>query len=309
MMRKNTIQLLIFLLCIMASCGEPTLNIPEYTPRIAVDGYIEAGHTPVMYLTYSSPFISDYDSMDFVNMVKFNVSAYVITEEDDTIGFTRRTNSDEFPPFKYTMSVSDLIGEAGKTYRLYIRKGGEEDIRATTTIPLYPPEIVDITFQPDSLVDTLGNYYLELNNNPDRKFYFIQNKKIREPSFYPIKFPAKSTKYKAESLITYKLLRKRNTNLWVPELELNDDSDTAKNDSILPSFYSENLYFVGDTMVFKVSTLDDESFKVLSTIFLDTEYPNNPFKGLSQLPESNISNNIGRWTGMNSATKVVINQP
>ena len=84
---------LVLFIHFLMSCSEPRLDIPEYKVKIAVDGFIEAGRTPILYLTYSSPFISDYDSIDFVNMVKFNVAAYVISEEEDAIGFIRRTNT------------------------------------------------------------------------------------------------------------------------------------------------------------------------------------------------------------------------
>jgi hypothetical protein len=62
-------------------------------------------------------------------------------------------------------------------------------------------------------------------------------------------------------------------------------------------------------MIFKVSSLTQESFDVLSSIFLDTQFPDNPFKPISQLPRSNVSNGIGHWTGINSITKGAVNTP
>ncbi len=290
----------IMIICIIAfslmlvHCGEPEIAIPDYTPKIAVDGYIEAGHPPVMYLTYSSSFISDYDSMDFVDMVKFNVSAYVITEEDDTIGFTRHTNTSKFPPFEYTMAVSDLRGEAGKTYKLFISKVGDEDITATTSIPLNPPSVVDLIFESSAEMDTLGTYKLSLENSKQNLFYFIENKKIGESDFYPIRFPVKSNRLYEEETLSYYLRDAGTSNLSrLSETEDSLDSDGEK-----------GLYSSNDTVIFKISSLDASSFEVLSSVFLDTEFPDNPFKPISQLPISNVSNGIGRWTGINSIIRV-----
>lgn len=299
-------KLLLLLLSVafmMQYCSEPHIDMPDYTPKIAVDAYIEVGRPPVMYLTYSSPFISNYDSMDFVDMVKFNVSAYVITEEDDTIGFTRRTNTSEFPPFKYTMAMSDLIGEAGKTYKLLIRKSGVEDITASTSIPIEPPQIIGIAFERLGLLDTLGRYNLLLRNDDKSLFHFIQNKKQGEVSFYPTRFPARSNRLIDEDILSYYLTYGGKSNVWLTQEEKDSLGESEKN-------HLENMsYHIDDTITFKVSSLDAQSYDVLSSVFLDTEFPDNPFKPISQLPISNVSNGIGRWTGMNSVTKTVGGRP
>lgn len=283
-------------------CSEPTIKMPEYTPKIAVDGYIEVGHPPVMYLTYSSPFISEYDSSDFVDMVKFNVAAYVITEDNDTIGFTRRTDSSKFPPFKYTMSSSDLLGEAGKSYKLLIRKAGEEDITASTSIPNYTPEIINLLFEASSDNDTLGRYNLLMENKYESLFYFIENKMYGESNYYPVRFPAKSNRLYDGNILSFYLLHSGTSNLWLPS----EEKDSI---GVISNTSEAYLYNINDTVLFKVSSLDATSFEVLSSVFLDTEFPDNPFKPISQLPVSNVSNGIGRWTGMNSTTKLVVGKP
>ncbi len=296
--------LLVFLSLLMSKCGEPEMRVPHYKPKIAVDAYIEAGRPPEMYLTYSSPFITDYDSVDFVNMVKFNVSAYVITEAADTIGFMRQTNSADFPPFKYTMSATDLVGEAGKSYRLLIRKSGEEDITASTRIPFASPEVLACSFVPYEACDTLGLYLLELLNREQEAYFFVQNKFYDETKFYPVRLPVKSNRFFSTSTLTYTLRYNDRANLWLSEEELeNSDGKTDIGDSL--GINVRASYHVEDTLVFKVSAVDALSFEVLSSLFLDAEFPDNPFKPISQLPVSNVSNGIGHWTGMNSVRLVV----
>ena len=289
-------------LLIVIACGEPTIDIPDYSPKLAVDGYIEVGKPPLMYLTYSSAFISDYDSIDFVNMVKLNVAAYIITEEGDTLGFTRRTNTDEFPPFKYTTTYSELTGEAGKSYQILIRKTGYEDIVATTSIPTNAPEVLDINFIMVNESDSTGYYELEMLNSADPEYYFIQNKIWGEESFYPVQFPARSNRLTNADTIVFTLYKKRNSNLWNPE-SLSDTLQSNSSESTGRGYYNYS-----DTVIFCISTLDSKSYDVLASIFLDTEFPDSPFKGLTQLPESNVSNGIGRWTGMNSVKIAIINK-
>lgn len=300
--KYNLLIISSFVLFFLWKCSEPKIGIPEYTPKIAVDGYIEVGHPPVMYLTYSSPFISEYDSLDFVDMVKFNVAAYVITEEGDTIGFTRRTDSSKFPPFKYTMSASDLIGEVGKSYKLFIRKEGEPDITATTSIPDYAPDVLSIGFEADLQFDTLGRYQIFIENEDRSLYFFIENKKYGEKDYYPVRFPAKSNRLYEDDFLSFYLLYTGNSNLWLSS----EEKDSLGEKS---NFNEAYLYHINDTIIFKVSSIDDTSFEVLSSVFLDTEFPDNPFKPISELPVSNVSNGIGRWTGMNSITYLVTGKP
>ena len=298
---KN-LQCILPLLIFACSCGEPTIDIPDYIPKLAVDGYIEVGKPPLIYLTYSSAFISDYDSLDFVNLVKLNVAAYVITEEGDTIGFTRRTNTDEFPPFKYTTSYSELVGEEGKTYDILIKKSGYDEIVASTSIPLNAPDILGIDFTMVNETDSTGYYELSMLNPMQPEYYFIQNKLWGERNFYPVQFPARSNRLTEKDTIVFTLFKKRNSNLWNPDYL----ADTTQNNT--SEDVGRGYYNYTDTVIFCISTLDSKSYNVLASIFLDTEFPDNPFKGLTQLPESNVSNGIGRWTGMNSVIKTVVNK-
>lgn len=295
MMKKTHHILLTTLVTLLfCFCSEPHLDTLEYTPKIAIDGFIEAGKPPVMYLSYSSPFISSYDSMDFVDMVKFNVSAYVITEENDTIGFTRKTATDHFPPFKYTMSRNDLIAEAGKSYQLLVQKKGMEDITATTLIPQEVPIIEAIAYNPTT--ETYGNYTLKIKNSNHSLYYFIQNKIKGEDSFYPITFPCKSNRlFDTNETMHFTVQYRKKTNLWQVNKPQGETTSTTPSGTYNPA----------DSIYFKVSSISKRSYEVMSSIFLDTEFPDNPFKPISQLPTSNVSNGIGHWTGIHSKVYMV----
>lgn len=284
--KLKTYTVALVLTTLLAACSND-FAMDEYQPKIAVDGRIENGKTPIVYISYSSNFIGEYDSLDFINMIKLNISAFVITEDRDTIGMTRRTDASQFPPFYYTTSPTELIGTPGEQYQLLIRKSGYPEVTASTTIPLSKPDYCNATFTYFDSTSNYGFYKTEIGIASD-SYYFLTNKRNNNP-YFPIAYPARSSRMSSLNYDTIKIdmTRAQATNLW----STNEEPDTSS----IPSIYFADT----DTVMLKVSSIDYESFCALSSLFIDEQHVSNPFRPLSELPTSNITNGLGHWTGMN----------
>lgn len=193
------LSFIIFSFCfLLISCEkEITVNLPQPTSQIVVEGYIENDLAPYVFLTRNSPYFGDFDVNDlskyFVSGAQITVysdadSVKLIEYSSELINLLPEEEKAELSKFfgipldsnlqipkisVYTIPLeSTFVGEFGKTYRLKIEVEGKL-LTATTTIP-QPVSFDRLWTVPhpnpeyDSLVqlkgfiqdpDTLGNYY------------------------------------------------------------------------------------------------------------------------------------------------------
>lgn len=198
MKKLSGILTILFSVMTFISCErEITVNLPKPKEQIVVEGYIENGLPPYVFLTRNSPFFGGIDLNDlsayFVRGAKVIVSNG--TEEVELVEYSselinllpeeeRKQLADLFgisldstgtlPSFSlYSIPLSStFVGEIGKTYSLYILADGKE-LTSTTSIP-FPVAFDSLWVLPhpnpdnDTLVrlygqlkdpDTLGNFY------------------------------------------------------------------------------------------------------------------------------------------------------
>jgi len=176
---------------ILNSCEKEISNdIPEQESQIVVEGSIENGSPPIIFLSKSFSFFSSLTFNDLIN--NFISGAKVtITVDDKTIDINEVCYSDldnfskslllkslgvenedslntDFDFCVYTpinpdniLELPYLLGEAGKTYQLDIEYEGA-NLQATTTIPdIVPLDSVYVQVHPK--IDTLYRLYAVLD--------------------------------------------------------------------------------------------------------------------------------------------------
>jgi len=286
-MRNYSIAILIL---IIGCTSEISLDQNEYQPKIVVDGWIEPNEPAIVFLTLSSPFLTQYDSVSivksFLNHAK--VSIYSSTGEEEIL--TLFKIKDHFPPYVY--KSTQLNGAIGQSYKLKVEYNGKLLI-ASTTIP-QPPQIESITYIGHSKFD--GNliikyipkdinsaYYLFQTNSKNSKLWLL-------PTFYPIQIYTSNMGSYAE----FALFKGRENNIS------NTDIFIPKVDSIGSRFYG-----IKDTVIVSVSSIDVQSFEVLNSIFFSLSNYDNPFT-VSNPTITNINGGLGRWTGLGTS-KVIFN--
>ena len=283
---------IIVLIFIIVGCtSDVSLNQDEYTPKIVVDGWIEPNEPATVFLTFSSPFLTQYDSSSivktFLNHAKLTVNSGSGEEEILTLF----KQNELFPPYVY--KSTHLMGVIGQSYMLKVEYGGKI-ITASTTIP-QPPKIYSLSYKKHSENDgSLIIKYIPFNSTT--AYYLFQsaqkmfNYKLL-PTFYPLQICNNSK----EKIVEKELYRGR----------VNNIKDTGNNNSHLDSIVESRYYWIKDTVLISVSSIDIQSFEVLNSTFFTLSNYDNPF-AVSNPAMTNINGGLGRWTGLGTS-KVFFN--
>lgn len=280
-----------FLFIIAGCTSEVSLNQEEYLQKIVVDGWIEPDEPAIVHLTLSSPFLTQYDSVSivksFLNHAKLTV--YSSTGEEEIL--TLFKNKEFFPPFVY--KSTELLGKIGETYKLKIEYSGRT-LTASTTIP-QPPLIHSISFLKSSeYKGTLIVKYILPDKN--LSYYLFQTAQKRYkfqlcPTFYPLQ----SCGGNDAVIVENELFKGRANNIKDIALETTEVDDTV----------GARYYWIKDTILVSISSIDIQSFDVLNSIFFTLSNYDNPFAVLNPAI-TNINGGIGRWTGLGTS-KVIFN--
>lgn len=272
-MKKKLPLLLLALNILFLACSlEPDLTLPDYTPNLVVDGFIEQGKYPQVVLSKSSSY---FDNIDSVSIRRFIVSTAKVSvsdgEQEEVLTFRKGENF--FPPYVY--QATTLKGEVGKTYTLTVSLEGHVYTSTTTILP--PPVLDSIWYKPVEEDSTKLLIYGKMNDPANEiNFYRIFTKRAGKDSKYiPIYYSTFSDiPFNGQSFI-FAMVRG-------PE-----SLTEVKNDT-----YFEK----GDTVSIKFSSLTESHFKFWSTLENELYMAGNPFASSGNQVRSNVSGNaLGIW--------------
>jgi len=275
-----------FLSLVLAGCStQIELEQPIYESKIVVDGYIESNGFASVFLTRSSPFLTEYDSASviasFINTAKITLSC----SNGDSEILTLFRQHVFFPPFVYK-SIR-MKGIAGERYTLTISTGGKT-VTAETSIPEPPNPSSAIMTQNTDSTGLLTFQMMNSSNVPD--YVFIQYKSIKaDQNFHPAGIPV----YKLEEsigLLKINVLRCTENNLYLTNPQKG-----------LYAGWPKGMFALQDTVLVKIGRIDVTSYQVLKSLFADDAVRNNPFAFNSAGIQSNVKGGIGRWTGIGMA--------
>lgn len=282
MFKLGCILLVLFLL----SCtNEVELDQPHYESKIVVDGYIESNGFANVFLTRSSPFLTEYDSAS-VRATFLNSATVTLTcSNGDSEILTLFRQNTFFPPFVYR--TTRMKGISGESYSLNVLYNGKT-ITSTTTIP-EPPTMT--AFEMESKTDSSGLIRIGMEKVSGVTCYaFVQYKSIKaDQNFHPAGVPV----YKMDGLNevgSLYVIRCDENNLFLVNPTKSDYSGWPK-----------GLFSIKDTILVKFGLVDVASYQVLKSLFADESVRNNPFAFNSAGIQSNIVGGIGRWTGIGIA--------
>ena len=268
----------------LISCSKDnTANSGAFQPEIVVEGSIEQGGFPLVYLTRNIPYYTNVDSADFINLI-IRQAKVVVSDGENTEVLTLMFDQQHFPPYYYRGIV--LTGQVGKTYQLQIFYGSDT-LSAITTIPV--PVAID------------SAWLQSLNGNPDQSVVFatihddplVVNyyrtftfSPLTQPGFYPT----------LESVFNDKLFNGKEYTF-----ELNKGPVTYLN---LQNF---NDYFkMTDSVYVKIQTMNQTQYQFWSDIQSEILNTGNPFASSFHSVNSNIKGNgVGIWGGYGATIKYV----
>lgn len=306
-----------------SSCEEEIdVKIPDLTEKLVVEGKIETGLPPSVYLTRSSKFfgttnlndmekyyvhgavITIYSESDSVVLQEYNTDQLAELPEQDRINASLAFNIPVLDPsilngfvkiFFYAPPIgSTFLGEAGKSYRMKIEYN-EKIYTAQTTIPT-----TSVWF------DTL--YKEPADIEEIKTTHSLLRGKLKDPS---------------EAGTFYKYTTRTNYQPWLFSFQSVFDDSFINGDSI-NVFIPKGLEFFEilqdfrdmpastgywaneDTCIVKLSIIDKPTYDFWRTLENNRQNQGSPF-GNTVLIKGNIKGDdvIGVWSGYNSTENLL----
>ncbi len=270
------------LITLGTSCSNSIdIEQPDYERKVVVDGWIESDDFAHVFLTYSSPFLTEYDSTSIRQSFLNNAKVTILASNGESEVLTLFRKSEFFPPFVY--KTTRIKGAVGLSYTLTIEIF-DKKIESTTFIPNLP-QVKSISMLATSDTTAILN---TLISDPiyERNYYYFQIlTKNYSTQFHQAYNP----------LTTDRGFNGSDKLLTINRSTQPDPLQILKNDTVrlLPRFE----FSIKDTVLVKISCLDSISFNVLQALHVDELSNGNPFAMVDKKTSTNIQGGIGRWTG------------
>ena len=258
-------------------------QLQGYTEKIIVEGIIESGEYPRVYLTKNVPLWQEMDSISLRKKV-IRSAKITISCNDELEVLHAEWDNEQIPPYVYR--GTKIKGKEGESYSLLIEYSGNT-FEATTTVP-YKPKINGFKSYASENSDSSKVLYAEILIDNKNYGYRIFSRRPDE------------TKY-AETRIIYN----ENFNLTggqqflINPLAIRNIQD---NDS-------QDKFFPGDSVFVKIMVLDSISTTFFKAFSIGAEFDKQANIDQINPLNSNISKpGFGIWYGAGVEEHLVIIQ-
>jgi hypothetical protein len=292
-----------------------SIPLPEGEPAVVVEGYIEPGLPPLVFLSTSVPYFGDLSPAAFA-ATQIRGAVVTVTEGSTTVtlqevsirslpvelrsflgsafGLDYNTLIDSLGLDLYFYTSSQMLGQIGRSYRLSVQAPGVS-ISALTTLPeLNPVDSVVINPHPQSdRFDTLYSLSVRYSDPAGRRNYIRYFTQRNQEPFYPGYFSSvlddRSLFNVDGQSFTFPIERG-----WDPVTEIDED------------LY---IYFVaGDTVTLRWCAIDEAHHGFWSSLEFDQASVGNPFAS-PVIIRSNIQGGLGIWGGYSASYRTVVIPP
>lgn len=168
MMKRYTIHLMTIAIALLCGCNsEYGDNEPS---QLVVEGWIDNGEFPMVFVTRSVPISDEYQEIADLGQYLERWAKVTISDGEREEVMVGRLNRSYYPPFYYTTSY--MRGEAGKTYHLHVEGSGGLTADAETTITAETAVIDSFWVTPVANSDTLYQLHAHINLEASTAQYF-----------------------------------------------------------------------------------------------------------------------------------------
>lgn len=263
------------LILLLFNCSRDLSNSDEFKSLIVVEGHIDQGEYPIVYITRNIPYYANIDSADMLNLV-LRQAKVVVSDEKQSEVLTLEFDQNHFPPFYY--QGTEIRGQVGKSYNLTIIYG-KDTLTSTTTIPpIVKPDTAWL--QPEKDNPEKCKLFVNIHDDPAITNYYRTFTCIAgvQKDFYPtLVSNFKDALFNGE----------------VNTFELNRGLESYLNLS-----QRDFLFDIKDTVLLKFCTLDEAHFHYWQSYQSELVNGSNPFASSFHSILSNIhGNGIGIWGG------------
>lgn len=244
------------------------IPMPAYTPKLAVECYLEDGVEPRLYLSETRPFFSDLDipSVDEADVFLTHPDGTI-----DTLRFDPLLDIDYTKLYNFRKPGRLQLRE-GETYSLSIRDKKGREIKGRTTV--LPHVILDTLYSTYRDRDSAANLIAFLRDtDPTRSNYF-------------------------------RVIVHKGTDRATPEFEYAANDDFA-NDGKIPLLFSNYRWERGDTITFRVYHIDQAYYNFLESIDAAERGSGNPF-AQPAVVRSTVNPGFGVFTSLRETRRTLI---
>jgi hypothetical protein len=256
---------------------EIQIEYPKTEKQLVVEGYIEQGKYPIVFLTKSSPYFEKIDSANIAELIASFAKVTVSCDGIEDV-LTLRYNSDYFPAYYY--EGTSILGEIGKSYTLKIELSGKTYTSTTKIVNPVPIDAFSIIKLKDNDIQKfIDIHFKDPAFNPN--FYRVYVKRIgKDSTFYPSYLSTFSDFGFDGKPFTYEV---------VPSF------------SPIISTDKDNYFVDGDSVVLKFCTMEESQYNYWKKIEGQIALASNPFGISSSEPPSTITGGaLGIWAGLSS---------
>ena len=276
---KNLIYILLIVLFI--SCNDDFKDI-DYDNKIVVEGWIEQNDYAKVLLTLSTPYFSEIDSVSIRELVLTRARVSISDGKIEDI-LTLKPNDDYFPPYVYQGTI--IKGEIGKIYTLKVVYNSQE-ITAETTIPEVN-YLDSVWFALDEEEDSLGFLWARFTDNPNEiNYYRLLTQRLSVDTKYVPTFMSNYDDKMFDGQTVDFIIFKGKSN----PLEKDDDTH----------------FTLGDTIMLKVCTINEQTYKFWKFINNELHNAGNPLASSNATLVTNINGGLGIWAGYGVSKYMII---
>lgn len=263
-------MLMVFSLLIVA-CDNYDISTSGKS-QLVVEGWIDAGHFPIVKLTKTVPLTEERIDVDDLSKYVENWGKVTISDGKRTEVMVGRYDSKYNPPFIYT--TYNMKGEVGKTYTIKAESRDGIVAEATTSIPS-PIEITKFEIEPTD-VDTLFQLvaYVSDSNKRCKLFTMVEGEQ---------------------------------TEYYSSQIGLFDVGMIGEDGRVIVKRGRKNLdknaspfFKRGDKVWVKLATLDDASYDFWRSFEDLVALSRVPLMPVAENLKSNVTGALGYWCGYGS---------
>ena len=303
---KKLLYILIGLLAVSSCTKEVQIDLPEYSPKLVVEGRIEPGSPPVVFLTRSNDIYASTNVNDILSSFVHNADVKVFNGIDtfqldelcsadlpdnlkplvaDFLGL-EESQLDEVDICAYTSLDPNSFGTIGSTYELFIEESGRSYYSLTNINTLNPLDTLYFKENDDGVADRGYIYAKCTDPSGTGNAYRWQSKRINQSTNGASPNPTFQTPFNS----TF-------DDAFVDgiqfDFQFNDPSSFG--DEVADEL--KGFFSVGDTVIIRFSTVDHDVYTFFRQKDNQIQNGGSPFASPAPIPSNIIGGALGVWAG------------
>lgn len=278
----------------LQSCEkEITVDLPRPEIQVVVEGYIFEGERPYVMLSKNAGYFDAIDSAALANSVIYD-ALVVVSDGTNADTLTFQPANESPVKFAYVKQTPTVIGQAGKTYSLFVIANGDT-VTSTTTIISSPP-IDSLRWKVfEDPADSFGLVWIYFKDpGIDERGYRLFSKRTSQ-------LPKRNDRiFRPNTLLSNKIFKGQNYYFGIGRPDKyasglsQDNYDHA----------DKKRYRLGDTVNIRLCSIDLPAYNFIFTVE-QSLHANGPFAAPNNVV-SNINNGLGCFIGYGVSQQQIV---